>query len=135
MVLAGGGGEAHGGVGGGGLGNGDGFGNVGGRVSLGLGVLVVGVGEQGAEAAQGRLLLQVRGDGDDALLALVADLDGGRFLVGGLGGGVGTGHGCGGRHKFSPTLHDAQGLGKEAVTSDVHAVALVANGAGDAADL
>jgi hypothetical protein len=59
--------------------------------------------------------------GDAALLSLVGDVDG-------VGRGVG-------RHEVHPPLHDAVGLGEEAVAADIHAVAVVANGAGDAADL
>ncbi len=40
-----------------------------------------------------------------------------------------------GRHHIEPPLHNAVGLGKESVAADVHAVALVADGARDAADL
>jgi hypothetical protein len=119
-----------------GLGDGHGSGkvNIRGRVLLGLGFLVVSVGEQRTEAAQRGLLREVRGDGNDAGLALVADGYGCGFAAGG-GRGVGTGAGCVGRHQVHPPLHDAVGLGEEAVAADVHTVALVANGAGDAADL
>ena len=64
---------------------------------------------------------------DGAPLALVADVDRpGRSHFG---------HGEVGRHQLHPPLHDAVGFGEEAMAADVHPVALVPNGARDAADL
>jgi len=90
-----------------------------GRVGSGIGA---GVGGEGAGAAEDGLLLKVGGDEDGALLALVGD-------AGGLAG-LDLGW-----HEVHPPLHDAVALGEEAVAADIHAVALVADGAGDAADL
>jgi hypothetical protein len=88
----------------------------------GFGIFEHGFVLEWAQAAQGRLFGQVRGHSDLATLALVGDLRG--FRTGGLG-----------RHQVHPPLHHAVALGKEAVPADVHAVALVPDGAGDAADL
>ena len=79
---------------------------------------------QRSQAAQRRLLRQVSRDLDFVPLALVGDLD----RLGNIG------VRCG-RHQLQPPLHHAVALGEEAVAADVHAVALVADGAGDAADL
>jgi hypothetical protein len=37
-------------------------------------------------------------------------------------------------HQFRPPFHDAIGFGKEAMATDIHAIAVVADGAGDTAD-
>jgi len=73
---------------------------------------------QWTKAAQRRLFLQMCRHGHDALLALITDFGGSFFR----------------RQQVDPPLHDAVGFREEAVPSDVHAIALVANGAGDAAD-
>ena len=115
--------DEHDEVGVGGRGGDDGRGDRGGIPHLRIEMWGTRIGGQfvgeWAEAAQGRLLRQMRGNSDDALLALVADLGVGRF----------------GRHQVHPPLHHAVGLGEEAVAADVHAVALVTDGARDAADL
>ena len=81
-----------------------------------VGLFGFGIDLQRTHAAQGRMLRSIDRHLDHTLLALIAD-------------GVSLGLRW---HQVEPPLHHAVALGEEAMTADIHAVTLIANGAGDA---